>query len=261
MSKPTINAKEILADIKAGMSNADLMRKHTLSIRGLESVFRKLVKSGLLGQNEVDRRLEPQREETQGTVQACPSCGFPQNYDFEECPQCGVLVSKFKEKQEVQSRKAEEQRRQEAERRAEKAEQKRKRREEKARVKMTLSSLKQEHESIPEDFKRELYPMLTLLAYVGKVIAVWGSIILAILTVLGAIAAMLRGNVLMGAGSLVGGLLTAGFIWIVYKTYSEVIQLFLDMSTSLVKGNLLLAKMLESGGTPAGVAIGEDDEI
>jgi Mor family transcriptional regulator len=38
MAKRTINAKDILADIKAGMNNAALMEKYGLSEKGLRSV-------------------------------------------------------------------------------------------------------------------------------------------------------------------------------------------------------------------------------
>jgi len=39
MPKKTINAKEILADIKAGMNNAALMEKYQLSETGLQSFY------------------------------------------------------------------------------------------------------------------------------------------------------------------------------------------------------------------------------
>jgi hypothetical protein len=42
MAKRTINAKEILADIKAGMDNAALMEKYHLTDKSLQSVFKKL---------------------------------------------------------------------------------------------------------------------------------------------------------------------------------------------------------------------------
>lgn len=55
MAKKTINAKEILADIKAGLNNSalglnntGLMEKYQLSEKGLQSVFRKLVDAGEL---------------------------------------------------------------------------------------------------------------------------------------------------------------------------------------------------------------------
>jgi hypothetical protein len=48
MAKRTINAKEILADLKAGMNNAALMAKYGLSEKGLQSLFKKLMDTGVL---------------------------------------------------------------------------------------------------------------------------------------------------------------------------------------------------------------------
>ena len=55
MPKITISAKEILADIKAGLGNAALMEKYRLSEKGLQSLFKKLVDSGRLNQGELER--------------------------------------------------------------------------------------------------------------------------------------------------------------------------------------------------------------
>jgi len=41
MGKKTINATEILADIKAGMDDSALMEKYQLFEKGLQSVFQK----------------------------------------------------------------------------------------------------------------------------------------------------------------------------------------------------------------------------
>ncbi|MGB6065528.1 MAG: hypothetical protein WBG50_12015 [Desulfomonilaceae bacterium] len=53
MTKRTIKAKEILADINAGMDDARLMDKYTITAKGLESVVAKLSAAGLLK----DRKL------------------------------------------------------------------------------------------------------------------------------------------------------------------------------------------------------------
>ena len=50
MPKRTINAKEILADIKAGMDDSALIEKCALSEKGLQSLFKKLTDAGLLKQ-------------------------------------------------------------------------------------------------------------------------------------------------------------------------------------------------------------------
>ena len=40
--KRTIKAKDIINDIRKGMTDSELMEKHRLSIKGLQSIFRKL---------------------------------------------------------------------------------------------------------------------------------------------------------------------------------------------------------------------------
>lgn len=54
--KKTISAKEVVADIKAGMSNEQLMAKYGLSARGLQTLFDKLLKAGLITQAVLDQR-------------------------------------------------------------------------------------------------------------------------------------------------------------------------------------------------------------
>ena len=58
MAKKTINAKEILADIKAGMDNAALMEKYQLSEKGLQSLFKKLTDAGVLKRSRANRKKE-----------------------------------------------------------------------------------------------------------------------------------------------------------------------------------------------------------
>ncbi len=62
MVKKTINAKEILADIKAGMNNATLMEKYWLSEKGLQSVFKKLVTLKAISHSELYERSKSSRE-------------------------------------------------------------------------------------------------------------------------------------------------------------------------------------------------------
>ncbi len=55
MSKTVhIRAKEVLKDIQAGMDRSSLMRKYVLSERGLQSLFDKLAKQGLLEVSDPD---------------------------------------------------------------------------------------------------------------------------------------------------------------------------------------------------------------
>ena len=55
-AKRTLNAKEIVNDIRSRMTDAELMAKYTLSARGLESVMKKLLEAKLITQSEFDWR-------------------------------------------------------------------------------------------------------------------------------------------------------------------------------------------------------------
>ena len=61
MAQRTINAKEILKDIKAGIRFADLMEKHELSERSLKAIYKKLLDSGALTVEELKKRKAVQR--------------------------------------------------------------------------------------------------------------------------------------------------------------------------------------------------------
>ncbi|MGO9121436.1 MAG: hypothetical protein ACLQPD_27980 [Desulfomonilaceae bacterium] len=96
MTKKTVSAKEILADIKAGMDDSGLMQKYGLSDKGLQSIFKKLVDAGGLSQTKLAERL-PWPEKSVEHVWKCPACGKPQSRRYDECPDCGVIVAKVRE--------------------------------------------------------------------------------------------------------------------------------------------------------------------
>ncbi len=56
MSKPTINAKAVLKDIRNGATKSELMEKYKLSPKGLESLYKKLVAAGLIPAGELTKR-------------------------------------------------------------------------------------------------------------------------------------------------------------------------------------------------------------
>jgi hypothetical protein len=56
MQKRAIKAKVILADIRNGISDDDLMRKHRLSPKGLDSVFRKLLRARVIKRADLMNR-------------------------------------------------------------------------------------------------------------------------------------------------------------------------------------------------------------
>jgi type IV secretory pathway TrbF-like protein len=55
--KRKINARQILADIKNGMSDDTIMTKYGLSARQLQSVFRQIIQAGLATALELSSRL------------------------------------------------------------------------------------------------------------------------------------------------------------------------------------------------------------
>lgn len=55
--KRTIRARDIVHDIRAGMSDHELMSKYKLSVKGLESIFKKLEESGTVKRSELYGRF------------------------------------------------------------------------------------------------------------------------------------------------------------------------------------------------------------
>lgn len=94
MSKPKLSAKEVVQDIRSGMTDGELMGKYNLSAKGLQSAFQKLVQAGALTAAELDART-PMDQQTVEVTWKCPKCGTAQTREFEECPQCGVIVAKY----------------------------------------------------------------------------------------------------------------------------------------------------------------------
>ena len=93
-----ISAREAATDIKSGMSDFILMEKYTLSTKGLQSLFQKLVDARLVSKSELSNRISLGEDSVALDIIKCPSCGMPQFGSFDECPQCGVIVSKYQQK-------------------------------------------------------------------------------------------------------------------------------------------------------------------
>jgi hypothetical protein len=90
-----ISAKEFLADARAGLTDLGLMDKYDLSIPAIQDLFKKLVESGLMSRQELEERLPLTERSLTHKVFRCPACKMPQFTEFDECPQCGVIVSKL----------------------------------------------------------------------------------------------------------------------------------------------------------------------
>ena len=106
MAKVKVDAKEALDDIRAGTSDAALLDKYRLSAMGLQSLFNKLVDAGLISRAELDMRIPLSQKSVDIAIFRCPACDMPQFMEFDECPQCGIIISKFKKKRARASAKA-----------------------------------------------------------------------------------------------------------------------------------------------------------
>ncbi|MEW6114873.1 MAG: hypothetical protein AB1664_22250 [Thermodesulfobacteriota bacterium] len=58
LNKPAVSAKQIIKDLAEGLNDSQLMAKHGLSDKGLESMFRKLVARGVISEAYLARRQE-----------------------------------------------------------------------------------------------------------------------------------------------------------------------------------------------------------
>jgi hypothetical protein len=94
-TRQTINAKKVVRDIKSGMTDLQLMNTYSLSPRALQALSKKLVSAGLLTEKEWDSRGKPPSAPKSTRTYGCPACGQRQTKDFDECPYCGVIVSKY----------------------------------------------------------------------------------------------------------------------------------------------------------------------
>jgi hypothetical protein len=93
--KKTINAKEVLHDIKAGMHQNALMNKYGLSPGQLKRLTEKLEAAGLLEHPAPQPVREPSTPLYPLAFFTCPACGLSKEGEYEECPRCGVVLSKY----------------------------------------------------------------------------------------------------------------------------------------------------------------------
>jgi outer membrane protein assembly factor BamB len=96
VSKRKINAKQAVRDIRLGLSDSEMMEKYELSSRGLQSLFEKLINEGLVDLPDIEDRTPLHSRTVVVDLYRCPACNMPQFETFDVCPQCGVIVTKFK---------------------------------------------------------------------------------------------------------------------------------------------------------------------
>ena len=56
MEKRAIRAKDVVQDIKSHMTDVQLMEKYKLTVRGLQSLLKKLVDHGLISKSDLEIR-------------------------------------------------------------------------------------------------------------------------------------------------------------------------------------------------------------
>ena len=99
--KRRINAREFIADIQAGLSDDALMEKYQLSESSLHHMFEKLLASGHVTQAQLDDRGKG-LPEVPTELRTCPACGKRYAGVTDECPNCGVIASRFEARQRAQ---------------------------------------------------------------------------------------------------------------------------------------------------------------
>jgi len=95
-TKKKIDAKQFVRDVEAGMHATSLMAAYGLSPSELQKVFKKLEEKGMLKPSKPVDKTPAQAPRNQKTF-ACPSCGASHSEPFDECPNCGLVLSKIRE--------------------------------------------------------------------------------------------------------------------------------------------------------------------
>jgi hypothetical protein len=98
-----ISAKAIMIDLKAGMSDTELMEKYKISFQGLQDLFGKLVDAKLATRAYFDNRGRQQAGlmKNQETSRTCPYCGYCSDEQFTKCPRCHNDVSDWLDTMEL----------------------------------------------------------------------------------------------------------------------------------------------------------------
>jgi hypothetical protein len=93
MAKRKISVDEIVTDVLAGLSDADLMEKYRLSRKQLDSMFQKLLDRGALRPSDLAEGRQPAFEPTLELASTCPHCGGLNLLNASTCPDCGRTPS------------------------------------------------------------------------------------------------------------------------------------------------------------------------
>ena len=95
MAKRKISARRVIEDLRAGLSNDELMEKHNMSPESLRYVFKRLVEAGLMTELQYYQRMDLTESDlfrafsdTSHKVLNCPRCGAHLPEDGQECMFC-----------------------------------------------------------------------------------------------------------------------------------------------------------------------------
>jgi hypothetical protein len=98
MAKRKIRAKDMVHDIREGLSDSQLIDKFGLTARGLQYIFRKLVQAGLMTDLEFFERSKLTESEVfrafsdpSSEVIKCPNCGQSLSEQGDECIFCKTI--------------------------------------------------------------------------------------------------------------------------------------------------------------------------
>lgn len=92
--KRKLSSQRILADMRAGLNDAELSTKYDIPMVKMELVFKKLVKIGAISPEELEIRKNSAVRSIPPGPWKCPACGMAQDREFFVCPRCAVVESK-----------------------------------------------------------------------------------------------------------------------------------------------------------------------
>ncbi|MBI5572665.1 MAG: PAS domain S-box protein [Desulfomonile tiedjei] len=81
--KKTIKSSKITADIRAGIADSQMMDKYGLTATGLDNVFKQLVAAGVVSEDEIERKAQPdtrEQEQDQQQEDETVNRALPRNY-------------------------------------------------------------------------------------------------------------------------------------------------------------------------------------
>ena len=106
MTKKVVDAKEARDDILAGLSDAELMEKYRVSATGLESLFTKLLKAGIISQAQLDERMHGYDATVNVTERLGPFIIVPTPEEIEAAQE--RQQEKLREKEEAREKQSDE---------------------------------------------------------------------------------------------------------------------------------------------------------